>query len=300
MQAAAVAAGGLLAIAVVLGVMGVVGGDPAAEAEASVESRRRVEYQALLSESERLFAAGDIRGAQEALSRAEALSPEAASIAQLRTEAARRQRLRRQGERMAEAKAHFLDAQAAFEVEDLNATEAALGLLFEVDESHEGGLALASAVSAVRNALAKASPRRRLPEPVVEIAEDDLVEEAFVIEVPQVVSSEPWVDPFGTIRIDFRSERPKGVLTLYLDGEQIFRRSFRFVEKKGLIRRRGVAGGFDARQQVTAGDLVLRAYLSLPGRPAQSSTITGNFPPGSLRTLTLRVDENGRLAANLL
>ena len=280
--------------------IGALGKNQKMSTEDAGEALRRLEYQSLLAESRRLFAVGDYRLAEAALMEAEALSPEAANIAQLRAEAERQRLQRLDRERRAEAKAHFLDAQSAFEAQDLSATEEALQLLFEVDSEHEGGRALVAAVAAVRAALERPAPRVVLAEQLVESIDEPIVEEqAPVEETSELPSEEPWIDPFGTLRIDLQSERPKGVVTLYHDGEQIFRRAFRFVERRGLIRRRGVQGGFTARQSIPAGDLDLRVYLTLPSRPAQSRVVSASFMPGSLRTLFIRVDDTGRLAVDL-
>jgi serine/threonine protein kinase len=287
--------GGLFALVVLIMSISAFGRDSDANALEAAEALRRSQYESLVVHSERLFAIGDYRGAEEMLKRAEAVSPEAVGISQLRAEAERRRLSRYEAERRAEARAHFVDARAAFEKQDLEATERALELLFDVDAEHEGGVALAAAVPAVRSALAR-SARRPSPPPVVEKVEEPIVvESAPVFEAFESAPEEPWVDPFGTMRIDFRSERPRGVLTLYLNGEQILRRPFRFVEKQGLLRRKGVSGGFDERQQVEAGDFELKVYLTLPSRPAQSRSIRGGFAGGSLRTLQVRVDDSGQL-----
>jgi hypothetical protein len=290
--------GVLFAIGVLIMSISAFGKNPAVDALEAAEAQRRSEYESLVVHSERLFAKGDFRGAEDMLKRAEAVSPEAVGISQLRAEAERRRLERHHAERRAEARAHFLDAQAAFEQQDLQATETALELLFAVDAGHEGGIALAAAVPAVRAALARVVPPPS-PPPVVEEVEEPVVEESPpVFEAFESPPEDPWIDPFGTMRIDFSSERPRGVLTLYLNGEQILRRPFRFVEKRGLLRRQGVSGGFDARQQIEAGEFALQVYLTLPSRPAQSHAISGEFAAGSLRTLQVRVDDAGQMAVD--
>lgn len=62
-----------------------------------------------------------------------------------------------------------------------------------------------------------------------------------------------------------------------------------------MLRRRGVAGGFDGKAQVPAGALDLRIYLTLPDEETQLRTLTGVLPAGSLRTLRVRVGGDGDL-----
>ena len=88
-------------------------------------------------------------------------------------------------------------------------------------------------------------------------------------------------------------------MTVYCDALQILNRSFRFVEKRRLLRRVGVAGGFDERAEIEAGDIELRIYLSQPDEETQLQTVTGYLPGGSLRTLRVRVDAAGRLTTRL-
>ncbi|MDH3255629.1 MAG: protein kinase [Acidobacteriota bacterium] len=260
------------------------------------EAQRRADYDALITESERLILAGEHRRAEELIRRAEALSPEAAGIAELRAEARRTRQAEAEAQRQAEIQALFGEAQAAFEKRDLGATELALAVLLEIDPDHEGGRTLVEAVAALRDALERRAPAAALvEEPEIDGDPEPLQAAAPVFEPfesPPVVSI---AAPYGTVRIDFRSERPRGVVTLYLGDEQILHRPFRFVEKKSLLRRKGVAGSFDESKRVPAGTLDLRLYLTLPNRPAQSRRLTGNLTAGSLRTLRVRVGDGGVL-----
>ncbi|PWG68521.1 hypothetical protein DF186_24980, partial [Enterococcus hirae] len=78
--------------------------------------------------------------------------------------------------------------------------------------------------------------------------EEPVVDEPAAVEVEPAAVFEPFesapvvarADPFGVVRLEFLSEQPKGVLTLYVGGEQAFSRPFRFFQRKGLMRRRGV------------------------------------------------------------
>ncbi len=127
------------------------------------------------------------------------------------------------------------------------------------------------------------------------------VEEGFLPFAPPTRVAAPVAVAAGSgdLRVDFYSERPRGVLTVYADSQQVLNRPFRFFEKKKMLRRQGVAGGFDERAQVPAGEFELRIYLTLPDRETQLQTVTGRLPAGSLRTLRVRVDAGGNLTTEL-
>jgi serine/threonine protein kinase len=269
---------------------------------ASEEQRRLAEYTALLHKGETLLRAGEFEAVEGLLQEAEGLSAEAASIGRIRDEARRRKQARREAERQAEIRANLDEARAAFEQRDLATADAAVSALLEIDPGHEAGLVLAAAIGGIRESLRRpVPPAVELPEeeqpPAVEtpVAEEPPPTAAFETFSPVVERAPVVEETFGTLRIDFQSQVPRGVLTLYSGQEQILRRSFRFVEKRGFLRRRGVSGGFDSQVRLARGTHELRAYLSIPGRETQTKNLSGNLAGGSIRTLRVRVSAEGEL-----
>jgi hypothetical protein len=266
------------------------------------EQRRLVEYMALLQKGEALLGAGEFEAVEDLLQEAEGLSAEAASIGRIRNEARRRQQERRAAERQAEIRANLDEARTAFEQRDLATAEAAVSALLEIDPDHEAGLVLAAAIGGIRESLMKSvvlpaeTPPVDPPPPVATpVVEEPPPTAAFETFNPVVERAPAVEETFGTVRIDFQSQVPRGVLTLYSGQEQILRRSFRFVEKKGFLRRRGVSGGFDSQVRLERGTHELRAYLSIPGRETQAKSLSGNLAGGSIRTLRVRVSAEGEL-----
>jgi serine/threonine protein kinase len=272
----------------------------AARARSDIEAQQRTEVTDLLEEGEQLLARGEIQPALRVLERAATIQPEDPGIAELRTEAERQWRRRLVAERQAEAEALYTDAMRAFDEGDYGETDRALASLFLVDDRHPGGRALESALVALRLALERPTPS---PDDVTEVnVEGETGEEPGeepeespgVAEALEVLPVAAWADPMATVGIDFVSERPKGVLTLYAGEDQLLLRRFRFFERRGLFRR-GVAGAFESERRVAAGPVQLRVYLALPGRETQVWTVDGLLHAGEHHTLGIRVDEDGSL-----
>ncbi len=251
------------------------------------------QYLGLLEESRRLYAAGEIEAAEKLLRRAEELSPDRARIRQLRETARAEVASEKTALREAAALDRLDTARSLIDRGRLREASREVAAALELVPGHGEAERLRAYVQRLRSqqaarraaaAAAAGPPESQAENPVPELPAP----------APPTVSEEA-LPANGDLRIDFYSEAPRGVLTVYVNGTQRLNRAFRFVEKKSLLRRKGRSGGFDERIQLPAGDLSLRVYLSLPGQAAQMETLSGPLKGGSLRTLRARVDSSGKL-----
>ncbi|MGH9464354.1 MAG: hypothetical protein ACRD0X_01825, partial [Thermoanaerobaculia bacterium] len=119
-------------------------------------------------------------------------------------------------------------------------------------------------------------------------------------EAPPVLALEtPAESDSARLLLDFQSEIPRGALTLYSGGRQIFREGFHFVEKTRFLVTRGVAGSFSRTLEHPVGDLDLRVYVSLPKLQTQVVRVDGHLRGGTTRVLRLRVAADGGVTARL-
>jgi hypothetical protein len=98
--------------------------------------------------------------------------------------------------------------------------------------------------------------------------------------------------------VDFQSDAPEGVLTVYVNNQQLLREPFRFVRRRGL-RTEAASGTMTTRRGVPAGDARIRVYLALDGRPTRTQQVEGNFPASGARTLRIRVERDGQFTTAL-
>jgi serine/threonine-protein kinase len=263
-------------------------GPSAAEAQAELQQLR---YTALLSEVERLYRGGNIEEAEALL--AEAGAPEPARIERLRQEAHFNVEADRAVRQVAQVLELLEATSEAIDRGSLATAEAALFKVRQLDPENEEAAELERRLSNERRAIVLAQRR----------SADELAAAAAVEAAPRFepfsvseAAAPPPADPLGTLRIDFQSEVPRGVLTVYLGSEQILRREFSFFERRNLFRRRAVEGGFEEDRRVAAGTLPLRVYLAVPGDTTLSRSIEGQLPGGGVRVLTVRVDAESKLS----
>ncbi len=261
------------------------------------EQQRQIDYLALLREGQALLEAGETAAAARLFERAEELVPETGRIRRLRDEARRlaAEEARRNLERrVAELVASGGAALATGRVEEA-ATAVAVALELAPDDEDAAALA-----AGIERARARERARRRpAPPPPTAAAEPAPVRSAPAAIVEPIVPPEAAPAPdFGTLKLDFSSQRSRGVVTVYAGTRQVFSEAFRFVERQGFLRRRATGGGFDARERLPAGRHELRVYLALPDRPTQLVELEGVLPGGATRTLRVRVAEDGALATD--
>ncbi len=264
---------------------------PEGVATAIEADAQRLQYLSLLAESQALYETGDAAAAARLLAQAEELAPEARRIRELRQEARRQVATERALDRFERVEAASERGHLQVARGDLDGAGRTLRDLVALGAPVE-------AVSSLRRSLARA--RDRLRE-----AAESAAAEAKPVEapVPAVVLEpvqppvEPVVVPTGpaTLTVAFRSQRPRGVVTVYVGDEQVLRRSFRFFEKKGLLRRKAAAGSFREEIQVESGPVDLKVYLALPGRSTALKSMAVELKPAARRTLDVAVDAEGRL-----
>ncbi len=268
----------------------------AADAALGERQRQRFEYLALLEEAGILLERGEGEAAAELFARAESLSPDARRIRMLRDQARRQAADEVAAEIEIEvaalvgigssdlAEGRLGDAaeavRRALALSPDNARALALETLIEDERQAIQARALRAEAEAARSEVASAPPPRRQAAPRVE---------------PAAQPPAAPVPVYSDLEIDLHSELPRGVVTIYRAESQLFRRPFRFVEKRGFLRTRGVSGGFKERVRVKAGPSDFRVYLSLADRETQVRRISGILPPGGARALELRVDAQGAL-----
>jgi serine/threonine protein kinase/tetratricopeptide (TPR) repeat protein len=102
----------------------------------------------------------------------------------------------------------------------------------------------------------------------------------------------------ATLRVDFFTEQPEGVLSIYAGGQRIVSEPFEFYKRSGL-RREPKAGRIEASRELAAGRQTLRIYVAPPGRQPIVRTIDVQLRGGGSHLLRIHLDAAGNLAAAL-
>ena len=241
-----------------------------------------------LQEGKRRLDAGDAAGAMRAYAEAERLAPNLGAATQLRVQA--------------EASAEVAAAAAERSERILDALRRGMGFLAERRWS-EARLAAQEVLrlepdSPEALALleqAEAGQRRRLEPPLAVLPEAGPV----AAPVSEAASPASAVVAEAGLEVDFQSEAPEGVLTVFVDGSQVVREPFRFVRRRGIFRSEAMSGSLSARRTVAAGGHDLRVYIALPGKPARLVDLRGEFTGGATRTLRVAVTKSGEPSATL-
>jgi type IV secretory pathway VirB10-like protein len=140
-----------------------------------------------------------------------------------------------------------------------------------------------------RAAAKAAAPEPEVAAPAAQPAAEDAKPEAGTAEA----EAEAGLD------LHFYTALPEGVLTIYFGKEQLARESYRFFRREGLFKSVPTAGTVDNHYKVPAGPATLRILVALPGHPAISQVLEGNFPGGTTRRLEIRLDGKRHLSAHL-
>jgi serine/threonine-protein kinase len=272
----------------------------AADAAADAEIGRRFGYLPWLWRGQALLRQGEPSGAAAAFAEAERRAPQVARIAELRRQAEEQAgELQAQARLGEEALALVEEGEKAFArrryEEAAGAAQRALALV----PGHPRALDLDARATLALGRKLPAPPVRPPPVPAPSLLREPApASEAPAAAVPQPLAKTPAPVPTeASLTVSFWSERPQGVLTVYVGQSQLLREPFRFVEKSGFLRAREVPGGFDRTVTLPTGPATLRVYVALDR--TRSETIEGNFPPGVARTLEIRVSASGELAVRL-
>jgi hypothetical protein len=251
-------------------------------------SRQHAAAMPGLQEGKRRLQAGDAEGAVRAFAEAERLAPGFGAATQLRVHADAT------AEESARARALQSDIQQALararDFAKLKQWEQSRAAAQEVLRLDGASLEAAALVDQAEAGIARrrSEPRAPVtPQPVTEPGDSPDSTSAAI----------PSGD--AELAIDFQSEAPEGVLTIFVNGSQVMRESFRFVRRKGLFRSEAIAGNLQARRTIGAGDVGLKVYVTLGGRAARLVELGGTFAGGAQRTLHIRVTKEGEPSATL-
>jgi serine/threonine-protein kinase len=103
--------------------------------------------------------------------------------------------------------------------------------------------------------------------------------------------------PAPRVRVEFTSEAPEGVLTIYAGGEELLRRGFSYYEPGGLLGRRPSSGGFQEEVTVPAGVDAFQVSVARPDVPARRLEVPGRVRPGDGRVLRIHLPTEGEATA---
>ncbi len=266
-----------------------------ADASTDREILRQATHLELLWSGRDLLAEGKPREALLALHEAEQQAPDVAQVRELRQEAERQVAELAARESLAEQVAGFLGAgEEAFTRRRFEqaADSARQALALEPGQAAAKDL-LARAEARLNRAKTAAPPTVVLAPPVVEPVPTAPPPEAAPVETAPA----PPVATDATLRVAFHSDAPQGVLTVYDGQQQLLREPYRFTEKAGFLRTRGVAGSLVRTLKLQPGEHQIRVYVALDRTKTQ--TVDGNFPPGITRTLEIDVGAGGELSVRL-
>ncbi len=219
--------------------------------------------------------------------------------------------LRLKAERLAKAEERSLRRVADIEsslivasdaLEEKRFAEAAEGaeIVLALEPEHEEALQLlAAAQQGLRRSARRQlrAERKRQPEPVRQ--EQEAAPTPRPVTAVKEPPPPPPIDPNtpATMTIDFYSQVPQGVLTVYSDGRQLLREPFRFTKKTGFLRSKKIPGGFVRTVTLPAGAMTLKIYVALDR--THNETLRTELLPGSVVNLEVRVAAGGGLSISL-
>ncbi len=113
----------------------------------------------------------------------------------------------------------------------------------------------------------------------------------------ETVEPEEAAPQTATLRISIQSDMPGlASVRVHVNGRNVFQGS---VGEKGNLMRKGKGGRVDAGSEVPAGNASVEVWVTPPGRPAERFPVSGNFPGGSTRTLSIRLSASGQAGVSL-
>ena len=270
------------------------------------EQALRLRYVPLLREGRALLRAGEPEAAAELFADAELIAPSVAEIPRLRM-LAEEEAARRGENQEAEQELQTLltEGRTSLEEDRLGDAGEIATQLQELDaertEIQEFVLAVETATAeaaARRQARRTTSPARSTPP-----KPQPLVPAESTPTTPEPESSPTAVAhaPSGPadLRIDLFSHAPRGVLTIYGEQEQLLRLPFKFVEKTGFFKRKGISGRLESSVRIQPGRTTLRIYVSVEGKEPELVTLPTTMRPGTTYVLRIEVSKDGATKAYL-
>ena len=261
--------------------------------------RARAQYRLLLQEARAELDGGRPEAALAALAKAMPLAPGDPDLermgVRIRSQLAARRRTA--AEQQAQLSALLNSAQLALRAGDAaGAADLARQVLALVPGEPNAIALLANAQAALDAAKRRGQQQQAArPVPSPPIARPTAVAAAST--APSAAAQAPAAP--ATLRIDFFTELPEGVLTIYAGPTQILGEPFKFYKHTGLFRNEPKAGRIDAARQVPAGNETLRIYVALPKRAPVVKTLDVQLAAGSTHVLKIYFDKSAQIAATL-
>jgi hypothetical protein len=166
-----------------------------------------------------------------------------------------------------------------------------------LDPQHAGAQAIRSVAQTALASNKEKAAKRRQQRPT-QVAESTPPPVAPAPAPVQTVAPEEAAPQTATLRISIQSDMPGLVsVRVHVNGRNVFQGS---VGEKGSLVRKGKGGRADASRDVQAGNARVEVWVTPPGRPAEHFPISGNFPGGSARTLSIRISASGQASVNLI
>ncbi len=263
--------------------------------------RGRARYRLLLQEARSELDAGRPEAALAALARAMPLAPGDPDLERmgLRIRSQLAAKRRSTTEQQAQLQALLESAQAALRAGDAaRAADLAQQVLALVPGEPNATALLANAQAAA----ADAERRRRqqaAARPTSPPGAQTAPTRAAAAPVAPVAPAPGTATQPATLRIEFFTELPEGVLTIYAGQRQILGEPFRFYKRTGLFRNQPSSGQIDASRQLQPGATTLRVYVALPKRAPVVTTVQAQLAGGTTRLLKLHFDQSARLSVSL-
>ncbi len=113
-------------------------------------------------------------------------------------------------------------------------------------------------------------------------------------------ASAPAAPRRARLRVEFSSDAPEGVVTIYAGGLRLLHRGFSYYEAgRWPSAREPSRGGFAQEIAVPSGTSALWIYVARPGEPARRIQVAGRLDAGSRAVLEIHVAADGAAEARL-
>jgi serine/threonine-protein kinase len=109
----------------------------------------------------------------------------------------------------------------------------------------------------------------------------------------------PAAEGMAQVTVQFSSDAPEGVLTIYGGGEQLLQRGFSYYEPGWLLGKKPSSGGFEEELEVPPNVSTLWVYVARPGTSARRLEVPGRYRPGDPRVLRVHLPAEGDATAVL-
>jgi hypothetical protein len=118
---------------------------------------------------------------------------------------------------------------------------------------------------------------------------------APAVATPDTTTAVP-VATTATLQLDFYTESPEGVVTVYVGREQIIKETFSFWEKKGWFSKRPKPGRIQSSKTLPEGPVEIIVYVSIEGKPTRKMSEDVTLAGGSTNALRVRVGAEGEVS----